>query len=104
MIHSYSGSYEQAKKLIDLNFFISVCGNVTYDNAKKIKSVVKALPLTSLLIETDAPDQVDQNNTGKRNEPAYLINTLNTISKLRAESKDTIARQTTLNAKNLFNI
>lgn len=104
MIHSFSGSTEQAKQLIDLNFFISISGSVTYDGAKKIKSTVKEIPLTSLLLETDAPDQADQKNTGERNEPAYLINTLATISELRNEQRETITQQTTLNAKTLFNI
>jgi TatD DNase family protein len=104
MIHSYSGSTEQAEQLIDLNFYISVGGSVTYDNAKKIKHVVKHIPLTSLLIETDAPDQPDQKNIGKRNEPAYLTNTLDMISQLTGEPRENIARQTTSNAKDLFKI
>ncbi len=104
MIHSYSGSSEQAKQLIDLNFLISVSGSVTYDNAKKIKSVVKKIPLTSLLLETDAPDQPDKQHFGKRNEPAYLINTVKTISDLKQETAASIAQQTTMNAKNLFTI
>ena len=104
MIHSYSGSIEQAKQLIDLNFYISVGGSVTYDSAKKIKHVVKHIPLTSLLIETDAPDQPDQQHAGKRNEPAYLTNTLDMISQLTGEPRANIARQTTSNAKDLFKI
>ena len=104
MIHSYSGSSEQAKQLIALNFLISVSASITYDNAKKIKAVVKDIPLTSVLLETDAPDQPDQKHETKRNEPAYLINTLDVISELREEQRETIAKQTTLNAKALFNI
>ena len=104
MIHSYSGSSEQAKQLIALNFLISVSGSITYDKTKKIKAVVKEIPLTSLLLETDAPDQPDQKNAGKRNEPAYLINTLNAISLIREESQESITKQTTINARALFNI
>ena len=104
MIHSYSGSSEQARQLIDLNFYISLSGSVTYKHAKKIKAVVKEIPLTSLLLETDSPDQPDQKNFGKRNEPAYLINTLDVISALRDEQREIIAQQTTSNAKTLFNI
>ena len=104
MIHSFSGSTEQARQLIDLNFYISLGGSVTYDNAKKIRKVAKEIPLTSLLLETDAPDQPDQKNQGKRNEPAYLVNTLEVISELREESAEAIATQTTTNAKTLFNI
>ena len=104
MIHSYSGSFEQAKQLIELNFYISIGGSVTYDNANKIKKVARKIPLTSLLLETDAPDQPDQKNSGKRNEPAYLVNTLAAISDLRQETADRVAEQTTLNAKKLFGI
>jgi TatD DNase family protein len=104
MIHSYSGSTEQARQLIDLNFYISASGSVTYDRAKKIKSVMKEIPLTSLLLETDAPDQPDQKNHDKRNEPAYLINTAIFIAELRGDSFENIARQTTMNAQKLFNI
>jgi len=104
MIHSYSGSFEQAKQLVDLNFYISLGASVTYDNAKKIKEVAEQIPLTSLLLETDAPDQADQKNQGKRNEPAYLVNTLEAVAELRQEPAETIAIQTTTNAKTLFNI
>lgn len=104
MIHSYSGSAEQALQLIDLNFHISLGGSVTYDNAKKIRATAKSIPLTSLLIETDSPDQADQKNFGKRNEPAYLINTVNTIAELRQVSAEVIAEQTTINAKKLFTL
>lgn len=104
MIHSYSGSTEQAKQLIDLNFDISIGGSVTYDNAKNIRQVVKDMPLSSLLVETDAPDQADSENRGKRNEPAYILNTVKTISELRDEPEDLIANQTTVNAKKLFGI
>ncbi len=104
MIHSYSGSTEQAKQLIDLNFLISIGGSVTYDQANKIKKVVNEVPLSSLLIETDAPDQTDQHNQKKRNEPAFLINTVKEISRLRNETEQGIAEQTTINAKRLFKI
>lgn len=104
MVHSYSGSAEQARQLIDLNFFISVGGGVTYDNAKKVKKVVNGIPLTSLLLETDAPDQPDLKHFNTRNEPAYLVNTLQAIARLREESVELIAEQTTTNAKNLFKI
>jgi TatD DNase family protein len=104
MVHSYSGSAEQARQLVDLNFFISAGGSVTYDSAKKIKRAIKEIPLTSLLIETDAPDQPDQENQDKRNEPAFLINTARAIAELRGVTLEEVARQTTENAKNLFNI
>jgi TatD DNase family protein len=104
MIHSYSGSFEQAKQLIELGFYISLSGSVTYTNAKKTAVVAKNIPLASLLLETDAPDQTDLENTGKRNEPAFLVNTLEAVSRIRNETPEMIARQTTLNAQKLFKI
>jgi len=104
MIHSYSGSSEQARQLIDLDFHISISGSVTYDNAKKIRNIAKDISLSKLLVETDAPDQPDLKNSHKRNEPAFLINTVKTISGIRDEAAETIAAQTTRNAKSLFNI
>jgi TatD DNase family protein len=104
MVHSYSGSAEQARQLIDLNFFISASGSVTYDGAKKLKQTIKEIPLTSLLIETDAPDQADQENHDKRNEPSFLINTARVIAELREVSLEEIARQTTANAKLLYSL
>ena len=104
MIHSYSGSQEQANLLVDLNFYISIGGSVTYERAKKIRKVAATVPLTSLLIETDAPDQPDSLHYDKRNEPAFLINTVKAIAALRKESYDEISRQTTTNAKQLFKL
>lgn len=104
MIHSFSGSIEQAKQLIDLNFYISISGSVTHNNAKSLKKVVKEIGLTSLLVETDAPDQPDRVNKGKRNEPAFLINTVNAISEIKEETEVIVAEQTSINAKKLFNL
>ena len=104
MIHSFSGSINQAKQLIDLNFLISISASVTYDNAKKIKAVAKEIPLTSLLLETDAPDQAGKQNINSRNEPAFLTHTLQAIATLRNISSEGIATQTTKNAKALFQL
>ena len=104
MIHSYSGSYEQAKQLLDLGFYISLGGAITYTRASKLRTTASKTPLDSILLETDAPDQPDAAHHGKRNEPAYIINVLKTLAELRDESIDEIAAQTTRNAKALFGI
>jgi TatD DNase family protein len=104
MIHSYSGSYEQAMQLIELGFLISLGGAITYNNARKIRTTASKIPLTSILLETDAPDQPDAAHPGQRNEPAYLLNVLECLSSLRDESTEEIADQTTINARRLFNI
>ena len=104
MIHSYSGSLEQAKQLIDRGFYLSIGGAVTYDHAAKLQRVARHIPLTALLLETDAPDQPDSRHKNARNEPAYLVNTLEAIASLREETADEIAAVTTLNAEKLFGI
>jgi TatD DNase family protein len=104
MVHSYSGSYEQAMQLIELQFFISLGGAITYENARKIRAAASKIPLDSILLETDAPDQPDAAHAGQRNEPAYLVNVLQCLSELRNESAEEIAEQTTANARRLFRI
>ena len=104
MVHSYSGSYEQALQLIEMGFYISLGGAITYSRANRLRSITSKLPLTALLIETDAPDQPDASHQHERNEPAYLLEVLNTLSKLRNETKEEISRQTTENTKTLFNM
>ena len=104
MIHSYSGSYEQALQLIDLGFHISFGGALTYDNARKLRATASDIPLGSILLETDAPDQPDAEHFNQRNEPAYLVNVLQCLSELRDEPIEEIAAQTTANAKALFQI
>ena len=104
MVHSYSGSYEQALLLIDMGFYLSFGGAISYDRASKLRSIAGKIPLSALLIETDAPDQPDANHQHERNEPAYLIETLKVLTGLRNECSNEIAQQTTKNAKALFNI
>ena len=104
MMHSYSGSLEQARQLIDLGFYISFGAVISYEKSTRIRSMAQNLPLESLLIETDAPDQPDFQNRGQRNEPCYIMNTLKVLSHLRETSIETIAEVTSKNALSLFRI
>lgn len=104
MVHSYSGSYEQAMQLIEMGFYISLGGAITYERASKLRKIASKLPLTSILIETDAPDQPDATHKGERNEPAYLVEVLECLCELREESRDEIAEQTSANARLLFGL
>ncbi len=104
MIHSYNGSLQQAKQLIDLGYCLSFGGAVTYTRAKKLRALIKELPLDSLLIETDAPDQPDADHKDQRNEPGFITEVLDTFAELRSETKEKIAQQTIQNAISLFNL
>jgi len=104
MMHSYSGSLEQAEQLIDMGLYISIGSVVSYQRASKLRKVAGKIPLQAMLLETDAPDQPGSGHQGERNEPAYLDETLKTIANLRDESVAVIAEQTTANACTLFAI
>lgn len=104
VIHSFSGSADQAKRLFDLGFLIGLGGPVTYDRANRLRTLAAQLPIESLLLETDAPDQPDSGHRGQRNEPARLTTVCNTIAALRGVEPDVVARATTANAERLFGL
>lgn len=104
VVHSFSGSEEQARQLFDLGFHIGIGGPVTYERAHRIHRVVTAMPLGRLLLETDAPDQPCSQHRGERNEPAYLRDVLRTVASLRGESEADVAARTTANAIELFRL
>ncbi len=101
-IHSFSGSEQQAKQLIDLGFYLGFGGPITYTRATKLRKLVTTLPLESLLLETDSPDQPDALHYKQRNEPAYLINVAQVVAELRDISIEEVAQVTTQNSQTLF--
>jgi TatD DNase family protein len=104
VIHSYAGSEEQARQLADLGFLVGIGGPVTYDRANRVRRVAATIPLDTLLLETDAPDQPDSAHRGERNEPARIVNVLDTIAQLRGVEPEEIAKATTRNAERLFGL
>lgn len=104
MVHSYSGSYEQAKQLNDMGYFLSFGGSVTYDRASKLRKMFKQVPLEFMLLETDSPDQADASHHQQRNEPAYLTSIVEQFAHLREEPVELIAQHTTNNAIQLFQL
>ncbi|KAA0560265.1 MULTISPECIES: TatD family hydrolase [Bacillaceae] len=104
IMHCFSGSPEIAQECVDMNFYISLGGPVTFKNAKKPKEVAKEIPLEKLLIETDCPYLAPHPNRGKRNEPAYVKLVAEQIAELKEVSLEEVENITTENAKKLFNI
>jgi len=102
LVHSFNGSAEQARRLIDLGYSLSFGGAVTWPRATRLRELVATLPLASLLLETDAPDQVDERHAGQRNEPAWLVEVWRSVASLRDEDPVTVARRTSENAIRLF--
>lgn len=102
VVHSFSGSAEQARELWRLGFRAGIGGPVTYQRAARLRRVVASLPLESLLLETDAPDQPGEGHRGQRNEPAFLPEVVQCIAELRGEVVENITAATTANARRLF--
>jgi len=102
VVHSFAGSVQQAQRLLDLGFYFSFGGPITYPRAQKLRRVVQKLPLEALLLETDAPDQPLVNRRGGRNEPAYLTEILQTLAELRQDEPANIAAATRHNTLTLF--
>lgn len=104
IMHCFSGSAETAKECVDMNFYISLGGPVTFKNAKKPKEVAGIIPLDKLLIETDCPYLAPHPYRGKRNEPSYVTLVAQQIAEIKEISVEEVARATTENAKKLFGI
>lgn len=102
VVHSFSGSAEQAQRFAGLGFLVGIGGAVTHERARRLRTTVAALPIESLLLETDAPDQPDAAHHGMRNEPAFLVEVLHCIAELRGDDPAALARATTANARRLF--
>jgi TatD DNase family protein len=102
VVHSFSGSAEQAQRLFDLGFHLGIGGPVTYERAKRLRAIVATMPIEFLLLETDAPDQPLHGHRGERNEPARLRDVASTVAVLRNESIEAVAASTSSNARRLF--
>ena len=104
VVHSFSGSVDQAKRLFDLGFLIGLGGPVTHERAKRLHRVAAEVELDSLLVETDAPDQPDAAISGQRNEPARLPYVVEKLAALRDMDAEAMARATVRNAERLFKL
>jgi TatD DNase family protein len=104
VLHTFSGDLAMAERAIDLGFYISISGPVTYKNARQLPEIVRALPLDRLLVETDCPYLAPQPYRGKRNEPAHVQWVAKRIAELKNLSVEDVATATTANAKHLFDL
>jgi len=102
--HCFSGSAEEAERWVEMGFHISFAGNVTWSGRKQLKEAAKAVPAGRLLVETDCPYLTPSGAESRRNEPAFVVNTLTALSELRGVDPEELATQTTANAKRLFRI
>lgn len=104
VLHCYAYGPERAQEYVALGFFISIPGTVTYPNNHRLHAVVRAVPATALVLETDCPYLTPQSHRGRRNEPAYLVETAQKVAELRGVPAEELAAVTTANACRLFHL
>jgi len=104
IIHCFSGDYGMAKACMDMGFYISIPGSITFKNAESLREVVKRIPLDSLLVETDAPFLTPEPFRGKRNEPGYVRYTAQRMADVKNISLEKVAEVTTQNAMRVYRL
>ena len=104
VMHSFSGSRELMERFIDLGFYISFSGSVTRKSARKYHKNAAAVPSNLYLIETDAPSIATETTVASEVEPRHLLEIVNKIAELRNVKVEDIGRESTENAKRLFQI
>lgn len=104
VVHSFSGSEEQARQLWKLGFHLGIGGPVTYERAQRLRRIVASMPIEFLLLETDAPDQPDAFHRGQRNEPSRLAVVRDCVAGLRGTTGEAVAVATRGNAQRLFGL
>ncbi|MFC1869002.1 TatD family hydrolase [Thermodesulfobacteriota bacterium] len=104
VIHCFSGDYDLAMAFIDIGYYISIPGTVTYKNALQVQDVASRIPIDRMLVETDAPFLAPVPKRGKRNEPLFVAHSAKKIAQLRDMDFKEISFQTSENAKKLFDL
>ena len=101
-MHCFTGGPSECEKVLALGLHISLSGIVTFKNAKALRDATPLIPLDKLLVETDSPFLAPVPHRGRRNEPAYVVETAQEVAKLRGQSLEAVARATRENTVRLF--
>jgi TatD DNase family protein len=104
VIHCFTAGPELARAALEIGFYISLAGIVTFKSAESLRDTVREVPLDRLLVETDAPYLAPVPHRGKGNQPAYVRHVAELLAEIRGESFESLARQTTENFNRLFNL
>jgi len=104
VIHCFTGNYEAACAYLDLGFYLSFTGIITFKNADALREVVRKVPTDRMFVETDSPYLTPVPHRGKRNEPAYVRFVAETIAQVKRTTVDEVAATTTANVRALFSI
>ncbi|MGA6984114.1 MAG: TatD family hydrolase [Candidatus Sulfotelmatobacter sp.] len=104
ILHCFTGTWPQAKRALDIGFLISFAGNLTFPKAQQIRDAAVEVPLDRMLIETDCPFLAPIPHRGKRNEPAFVIETARKLGELRGLTMEEIGDRTTRNFSTFFKL
>jgi TatD DNase family protein len=104
ILHCFTGTWAHAKRALDMGFMISFAGNVTFPKAQQIRDAALQVPLDRMLIETDSPYLAPVPHRGKRNEPAFVVETARKLGELLGISAEAIGQQTSRNFYNFFKL
>lgn len=104
VVHCFTGNRDDAARYLELGFFISIAGVVTFKNAESLREAVRAVPLDRLLIETDSPFLAPIPHRGKRNEPAFVAEVARKVAELHGVDVEAVAEQTSRNTERAFRL
>jgi TatD DNase family protein len=104
VLHSFSGDESSALRLLDIGFFLSFSGQITYPKSDSLRSIARELPIEKMLIETDSPFLTPKPQRGKRNEPSFVRHIAEELARLKGLTVEDVARITTGNVRRLFGI
>lgn len=102
--HAFNGSLQQARHYLELGFRLGFGGTLTYEDSHRIHALARDLPETALVLETDAPDMVVAGHRGERNSPAYLVDIVAALARVREQPVEELADITTRNACEVLNL
>jgi len=104
VFHCFGGTPEEARRAVDLGWYVSFAGNVSYPKAQSLRDAACEVPLERMLLETDSPFLAPQPVRGKRNEPVFSLHTAETLAEVTGVSFDQVLATTTANAQHLFSL
>ncbi|MFL2899670.1 MAG: TatD family hydrolase, partial [Candidatus Pelagibacterales bacterium] len=103
VIHCFTGTNKFAQKMLEMGFYISASGIITFKNSSDLRSTFKKIPLNRLLVETDSPFLAPEPKRGKTNNPSFIVHTIEKLSEIFEVSYDEICYHSTNNFSKLFN-
>lgn len=104
LLHCFSSGAKLAEQAVEMGFYLSLSGIVTFKKSQELRDIVKNIPLEKILVETDAPFLAPMPHRGRTNEPAYVVHTAAAVAEVKGVSLEELGKITTANALRVFNL